>query len=248
MKYGLFTFFLFATVFAACGDRICESSEIATCIDCAMINSNGVCDSFPSSLPQYDPDCNTTAGQDCYSEYFTYSNGKGTSCYPGNCTEGTGCVTSCSSGAQCFSGFCTTGQCAETCQNCNHSTTNYEVFPVSTATYLGEPTFVSFRVNKLSGSSPAPMSAEGPCDLSYDSTVDVSSGFGLAIIRIDECEFTGAGSIKLTVNSEAWNAVHFLSYPALIKSTGESPRGVVGFAPISGKIGVYPVEVKLWLG
>jgi hypothetical protein len=244
----VFALVVFAAAFASCGDRICEPDEIGNCIDCAMINPNGVCDIFPSSLPQYDPDCNTTAGQDCYNEFFTYSNGKGSSCYPGNCTENTGCVSSCSSDSQCFSGFCIGGECKKICQNCNQSTANYEVYPVSTATYLGEPTFASFRVNKLSGSSPASLSASGPCNLTYDSTIDISQGFGIAIVKITDCEFTGAGSIRLKVNSEAWNVVHILSYPAMINSIGESPSGVVGFAPISGKISGYPVGVKVWVG
>jgi len=239
---------LLVLVYAATGDLICEPSEVGNSKDCAMVRRNYVCDSFPNDLPQYDPDCNTTVGQSCYDSLFTYSNGRGSSCYPGNCTEGTGCTTSCTSGDQCASGFCIGNQCEEVCDGCNSSSTNYEVYPFSTTIYLGEPTFVSFRVNRLAGSTTISLSTQGPCTLEHDSTLDLSGGYGVAVVRIDDCNFTGLGSVKLTVNGEAYGVVHFLSHPALKYHQGEMPRGTVGYSAMPGNLGGVPLEVKTWVG
>lgn len=242
-------FILLIPVFAACGDLICETSELATCRDCSMITRNYVCDEFQGDMKDYDPDCNASVGQTCYDSLFTYSDGQGDSCYPGNCTEGSGCTTSCSSGEHCASGFCASGTCESACDGCNKSTANYEVYPVSTTTYLGDPTFVSFRVNRLGGATPVDVtSVEGPCNKSYDSTVDLSGGYGIAVIRLDNCRFTGVSSINLTVGGEAWGSVHFLSYPALLISSGDMPSGSVGFSSMSSSMDGVPMEVKTWVG
>lgn len=245
-------FFLLVPVMAACGDRLCEASEIGSCIDCATINNNSVCDSFPNSLPQFDPDCNTSVGQTCYDSLFQYSSGKGTSCYPGNCTEGSGCESSCSTDEQCGSGFCVTGNCESVCDGCNSTSANYEVYPTSTNIYFGEPTFVSFRVNHLGGSTTTAVSVEGPCNLTTPSTIDLSNGFNIAVVKISECSFSGLGSVKLTVDKggggEAEGVIHFLSYTALMQSLGDMPNGVVGFATMSGRMGGIPLEVKTWVG
>ena len=248
MKFAV-AVFLLLSVFAVCGDKICESAEIGSCIDCATINTNYVCDNFENDLKNYDPDCNTSVGQMCYSSEFNYSDGMGTSCYPGNCTEGTGCVASCSDDSQCESGFCVTGTCEKTCDGCDLNTSSYEVYPLSTAIYLGNPTFVSFRINRV-GAGPTVISVEarGPCTLSYEDTVDVGTGWSVSVIKIDDCAFSGVGSIEVTVNSEAWGTVHFLSYSALLYSQGEMPHGVTGFSSMSNRVDGSPVEVKTWVG
>lgn len=242
-------FFLLFPVLAACGDRICEASEIGTCIDCAMINSNYVCDAYTNDLPEYDPDCNTSVGQTCYNSLYLYSSGRGGSCYPGNCTESSGCGSSCSTDEQCGSGFCVTGNCESVCDGCNSTSANYEVYPLSTNIYFGEPSFVSFRVNKLGGSDSVNLDVEGPCNLTHDATLDVSMGYNIAVVGVKNCEFSGLGSVKLIVNAgEAEGVVHFLSYSALMRSIGDMPSGVVGFAMMSSRMGGIPLEVKTWVG
>lgn len=242
--------FLLVVAYAVLGDRICETSEIGNNKDCAMINQNYICDSFPNELPQHDPDCNTTVGQTCYDSLHTYSNGRGTSCYPGNCTSGTGCTTSCTSDTQCNSSFCISNTCELVCDGCKQTATNYDVYPFSTTIYLGDPTFVSFRVNRTGGSSTPSISVQGPCNLESDSTVDLGSGYTIVVVKVSECAFTGVGSAKLTVTgtTTAWGVVHFLSYPAKVYSQGETPRGVVGYSAMSGNLGGVPIEVKTWVG
>ncbi|MBR9680855.1 MAG: hypothetical protein GOU98_03470 [Candidatus Altiarchaeota archaeon] len=248
MKY-LTLLFLLGIVYAACGDKICEVSEIGSCRDCSTINPNGVCDEFTDNLKQFDPDCNTTVGQACYDTLFTYSFGKGNSCYPGNCTESSGCGSTCSVASDCESGFCVGSTCSETCGNCTFNTTDYEVWPLSTTVYLGEPTFVSFRINRVgSGPTLVSMETEGPCTLTHETEIDLGSGYSVGVIKIDACLFSGLASIKLTVNSNAWGSVHFLSYPALIYQTGDMPRGVVGFSSMAAILSDTPVEVKTWVG
>lgn len=231
-------------VLSVCGDKLCETPEIGNCADCATTNQNYACDVFPNDLPKYDPDCNTTVGQTCYDSLFTYSSGRGASCYPGNCTEGTGCVTSCTQNSQCTSGFCIAGSCQAVCNNCDYNT-SLEVYPSSTTIYFGAPTFVSFRVN---GAGMVSVSSEGPCTQSYDTSLDLTGGYNIAIVKLSECEFSGIGSVKLTVNGNINGTVHFLSYPSLIYSIGEVPKGVVGFSSMSSILAGHPVEVKTWTG
>ena len=215
-----------------------------------MSNQNYVCDVFTNDLPQYDPDCNTTAGQTCYDSLFAYSSGRGSSCYPGNCTEGTGCTSSCTSNSHCGSGFCVGGTCEEVCDGCNQTTVNYEVYPFSTTVYLGDPTFVSFRVNRNAGSSTPAVLAEGPCTLGYESSLDLGTGYSIAVVKVSDCLFTGLGSVNFTVQElpAAWGTVHFLSYPAMKYEQGEMPHGIVGYSSMSGTAGGIPVEVKTWVG
>jgi hypothetical protein len=241
-------FIMLAVVYAAIGDNICESSELGSGRDCAMTHENYICDGFTGGLPQYDPDCNKSVGQTCYDSLFAYSSGRGASCYPGNCTEGTGCTTSCTVDNQCGSGFCVSNTCEDVCDGCNQTSVNYEVYPFSTTVYLGDPTFVSFRVNRNSGSSTPGIAAEGPCTLGYDSTIDLGTGYSIAVVRISDCLFTGLGSVRLTVNGEAWGVVHFLSHPAMKYSQGEMPHGTVGYSSMSGTASGIPMEVKTWVG
>ncbi|TRO61959.1 hypothetical protein E2P64_00285 [Candidatus Bathyarchaeota archaeon] len=249
MKW-FFPVFLLLAAHAAEGDRICEASEIGINKDCAMINQNYICDSFTNDLPQYDPDCNTTVGQTCFDSLFAYSGGRGSSCYPGNCTEGTGCTTSCTSDSHCNSGFCVGNTCEPVCDGCKQTATNYDVYPFSTTIYMGDPTFVSFRVNRSSGDSAPGLTADGPCTLDYDSSIDLGSGYSIAVVKVSDCVFTGLGSIRLTVTgtTTAWGVVHFLSYPAMSYSLGDTPRGVVGYSSMSGNMGGVPIEVKTWVG
>jgi hypothetical protein len=134
------------------------------------------------------------------------------------------------------------------CDGCNQTSANYEVYPFSTTAYLGNPTFVSFRVNRNSGSSTPPVSVQGPCTLEHGSTIDLGTGYSIAVVRISDCVFVGLGSVKLTVNSEAWGVVHFLSHPVMKYSQGEMPHGVVGYSSMSGNLGGIPMEVKTWVG
>ncbi len=241
---SLFFFFLIISVFAVCGDRLCETSEIGNCIDCSTINTNYVCDQFPNSIPSYDPDCNTTVSQTCYDSEFTYSDGRGTSCFPGNCTEGVGCTSSCSIDTHCSSNFCISNTCEKTCDNCNITAT-YDVQALGTTIYFGQPTFVSFRVNRNGGTSPVAISARGPCTLNYTSSLTLGS-YGIVVVRIDNCKFKGVSSIELTAGS-AKGTVHFLSYPTLMYSIGDMPKSGVGSASMSSKMNAIPLEVKTWV-
>jgi|GEM_PF-2236577 len=250
MKYVLAVALAFFAVYAAtCGNKICETGELNSCIDCATINPNGICDSFLGNQKNFDPDCNTTSGQTCYDSLFTYNNGKGASCYPGNCTESVGCGTGCAVDSDCESGFCVAGTCQETCGNCTFATANYEVWPLSTTIYLGEPTFVSFRVNRVGGGPTLiNVGVKGPCTLSYGTELDLSSGYSVSVVKLDKCLFSGLGSIKLTANNNAWGSVYFLSKPTLIYSQGDMPKGVVGYSSMSSRLLGTPVEVKTWVG
>lgn len=233
-------------VWGACGDLICEvPGEIGSCADCATRQRNYVCDSFSDNLTQHDPDCNV--GADCYDSYHTYSGGRGDSCYPWRCEEGTGCTSgTCSADSDCQSGFCD-GTCQETYPG-SEASASYEVEPLSTAIYLGDPTFVSFQVNDRGGGGPANISAKGPCTLEHDDTVDLTGGYGVAVVKVSNCSFAGLGSIQLTAGRDSWDAVHFLSYPSLLYTQGEMPRGTVGFSAMSGRADNVPLEVKAWVG
>lgn len=221
------------------------------CTDCAMRQRNYVCDSFPLNMHSYDPDCNTSVGQDCYDSYHEYSGGRGDSCYPGRCEEGTGCTTACTSGDQCQSGFCSGSNCAEVCDGCEHESANYAVEPLSTTIYLGSPTFVSFQVNLKSATDTLlDLSADGPCTLECPDTVEVGSGYGVVVVKVSNCTFTGLGSVRLEASgdSAAWSTAHILSYPSLKYEQGEMPSGTVGYSAMSGRAGNAPMEVKTWVG
>ncbi len=104
--------FIFQGALAICGDGICETSELGSCRDCALVNRNFVCDNFPAALRSFDPDC--TSGT-CYDELYLYSNGRGSSCYPGRCVEGAGCSYKCDTPQECASGICIDGRCSIQC-------------------------------------------------------------------------------------------------------------------------------------
>ncbi len=247
MRWLVIMLLLLPAAAAVCGDLICEGSEVGSCRDCAMLNPNYRLDSFPNALAQYDPDYR--AANTCYSDSFLYENGRGNITYPSKCTSNT--VLPCTSDSDCASNFCDTvlSTCVETCRDgCTQKGANYEVYPVSTAIYLGEPTFVSFNVIKKGGSASPSVSVVAPCNVSYDSSISLLGGEAIAVVRINSCDFWGAGSIKLTVGGEAWNVVHFLSYPARLYSVGEMPEGVVGHSAMSGEMDGVPVEVELWFG
>jgi len=240
---------MLAAVWGVCGDLICEPpGEVGSCADCAMRQRNYVCDSFPDSMPQHDPDCKS--GADCYDSYHEYSSGRGDSCYPGRCEEGTGCTTACTLDSDCQSGFCS-GGCQEVCQSsCDHETSNYAVEPLSTTIYLGNPTFVSFQINLKSATDTLlDLSVKGPCTLEYPSTVEVGSGYGVVVVKVSNCTFTGLGSVQLRASgdSDAWSTAHMLSYPSLKYEQGEMPSGTVGYSSMSGRAGESPMEVKTWV-
>ena len=247
MRWQVFTILgllLIPPVFAVCGDLICTPDEIGSCRDCATINSNNVCDSFSGALTQYDPDCKSTS---CYDKVYIYSNGKGDSCYPGYCQSG-GCDTLCVSDSDCGSNFCNV-VCKSTCEsNCTTESSNYKVYPISSTIFLGDPTFVSFNIIRTSGSSSPSLSVQSPCNTTYDSSIDLSTGEGVAVVKITNCDFIGAGSVKLSVGGEAWNVAHILSYPALLYTQGEMPDGVVGHSAMANSLGGVPLEVELWYG
>jgi len=243
---------LLTVAFAVCGDLICESSEIGNCRDCALINQNYVCDSFPDALPQFDPDCNNTGN--CYGpepRLYTYSNGRGKNCFPGYCSGGT-CETSCSSNSQCTSGFCVEGTCRSTFCNgedCLIDSASLSIRPVMTGIYLGRPTYVMFALTSDT-SSTVEVVARGPCELEYDRNVTlIKSGeryVGYITVVIDNCRFTGIGSVMLSAPAHGANAtIHFLSYPARLYSYGEVERSS-GEARIASTLNGIPVEVVVW--
>ena len=249
MKNLMLLLILLGGAFAVCGNLICEQGEMGSCADCAMRAQNYVCDSFPGAIQQYDPDCTSTDG--CYGPdptWYTYSSGRGTSCFPGRC-EGGSCTNTCTSNSNCTSNICSGGQCVATCDDsCQSDTASTKIRPVMSNVYLGKPTYVIFAV--ISTGTELSVQAEGPCDLDYDENVTLnpsgSKYLGYVIIKVSNCKFSGVGSITLE-SGGAKGYIHFLSYPAKLYEYGEV-EGNAGTAMYATTLNGVPVEVRIWVG
>jgi len=245
-KAGLVFFLTVVVAFAVCGDRICEfESEVFTCRDCAMINSNGVCENYTGALTEHDPDCESNNG--CYGpdpEWYVYDSGRGENCWPGKCVSGV-CNSSCSDDESCTSGFCIDGECSTICPeaNCSFSGTQ-TISPVYSAIYTGSATQVVFNV---SGSGLVEIQVSGPCNHFYDPVVDLSSGTELVMVGIEECKFKGLGSIRLNT-SDSSGVIHILSFPTLLQAVGDAPSSSTGRVSRACKLDGIPVEVEVWVG
>ena len=89
--------------------------------------------------------------------------------------------------------------------------------------------------------------ASGPCDLEYETNVDLTLNTAPVIVEISNCDFKGMGSIRLNT-SDSSGIIHFLSFPIFKYDAGEIPSRSTGHVSLANTMNGIPVEVKLWLG